>query len=101
MATVVAVVALPTTRADGSALKATDIASVHLFRGTTKVAQATPQATDTQVTINDLNVAPGTYQYTATIIDQNGKESAPATAVPAVVPIAAPSSPAIVSISIQ
>jgi len=101
MATVVAVVALPSTRTDGSALKATDIASVHLFRGSTKVAQATPQATDTQVTINDLNVLAGTYSYTATIIDQNSKESLPSQAVTAVVPIAAPSAPSIVSISIQ
>lgn len=101
MATVVAVVALPSTRADGSALKASDIASVHLFRGPTKVAQATPQATDTQVTINDLNVAPGNYQYTATIIDQGNRESLPSQAVTAVVPTSAPSAPVIVSISIQ
>lgn len=101
MATVVAVVALPSTRTDGSPLKAADIASVHLFRDGKQVAQATPAATATQVTINDLNVAPGSYSYTATIIDQSNRESVPATAVPAVVPTAAPSVPTIVSISIQ
>lgn len=99
MATVVAVVALPSTRTDGSALSAADIASVHLFRDGVKVAQATPTAT--QVTINDVNVAPGSYKYTATIIDLNNRESAPSAEVAAVVPTAAPSSPTIVSISIQ
>jgi hypothetical protein len=101
MATVVAVVALPSTRSDGSSLTTADIASVHLFRDGVKVAQATPAATATQVTINDLNVAPGSYKYRATIIDQNNRESAPSVEVAAVVPTAAPSAPTIVSISIQ
>jgi hypothetical protein len=101
MATVVAVVALPTTRRDQTPLTTADIASVHLKRNGQLVAQGTPQATATQVTINDVNVLPGSYKYTATIVDQQGRESDPSQEVAAVVPTAAPSAPVIVSISIQ
>lgn len=100
MATVVASVALPTSRKDGTAATAADTALIRLYRDGSKVAEVAPAGVS-PASLTDSNVPPGKHSYTATAVGSDGVESDPSAAEVAVIPFSPLAAPTIVSISIQ
>lgn len=99
------VFAIPSTRADGSALSASDISSVNIYRqdnGGDPVRVASVPATVTSYV--DAGLADGTYAYTVSVTDTQvpSKESAASNEIVIVVktPLAEPSAPTLVSASV-
>jgi hypothetical protein len=97
---------LPTTRTDGTAVTAADIASVNIYRaaGTAapvKVGVATIAGLG--FSYADTGLAPGAYNYGATAVDASGVESAVSNLFPAVIaaPVAALSPPTIVNVVVS
>lgn len=100
MATVLASVALPATRKDGTAAAPSDTALVRLYRAGVKVAEIAPAGVSPAV-LTESNVPAGKHSYTATAVDSDGTESDPSAPEVAGIPFAPLSAPVIVSISIQ
>lgn len=77
MATVTLTLADPTTREDGTAVAPADIKSLNIYRSDDSgplalVGTADPQAAPPVFV--DANVVPGKYAYTASAVDQDGRE---------------------------
>jgi len=63
----------PTTRTDGSALAASDVAGIDVFEGTTKIGTVGPGIQ----TFTTGDLPPGDYNFTAVVNDTTGHASAP------------------------
>jgi hypothetical protein len=82
------VLADPTTRTDGSAESAADLASLNIYRsdgGSPEVKVGTTDPSASPPTFVDKGRPPGTYGYSATAVDKLGRESAHSDVFPIVV----------------
>lgn len=90
-------IALPTTRQDGTAVSATDIAHINVYRATGSAAPvvvgtvAPASGSNGQVTFTDPALAAGSYGYQVSGVDSTGVEGAKSDLFPVV--IAAPPAP--------
>ena len=104
MADITITLADPTTRTDGTAESAADLASLNIYRadGSAPAVQVgTADPTASPPTFVDKGRPPGTYGYSATAVDKLGRESAHSDVFPVVVaaPAALSNPPVIVSAS--
>ena len=102
MATVTLTLADPTTRDDGTAVTAADIAGINIYRATGDGAAALVGTADPKATppvFVDTNLTPGNYAYAASSVGLDGREGKHGDLFPVVIaaPAALVSPPTIVS----
>jgi hypothetical protein len=78
----------PVTRTDGSALAASEIASINVFDGTTQLANLIGAVT----TFQTKELPAGDHSFTVVVNDNNGNSSGPSNVATVTVPALAPPS---------